>query len=74
MAEISVRLSRENGKSDAGARVKGRKPQSGGDAVGQAQAASLVCWFCWAVNEIAVPDATTYVAFTCWNCGNGGTI
>ena len=75
MPEISVRLSRKvgAGKGDATKAVKGKKPDPG-QVSGQRATIAVVCWFCFAVNEIAEPTPGETLTYTCWNCAQLGMI
>jgi hypothetical protein len=71
MPEISVRLSRKGG--DAAKAQKARKPDADRVA-GQERAMSVVCWNCWAVNEVVWSATGDPLNYICWNCGISGTI
>jgi hypothetical protein len=74
VAEISVRLSREGGKkADASKALKGRKPDPS-EVSGQETYITIVCWNCWALNEVVDPGPGKPLNFICWNCGIGGVI
>ncbi len=70
MAEMEVSLSKKSDKdkADASKIGKGTKPTTANVEAQSRHWRNVICWNCWAVNEVIV-DTHRWLYYYCWNCG-----
>jgi hypothetical protein len=68
MAEIKLSKKGNKDAVDESKIGKGKKPELS-EVEGQWRYwDGVVCWNCWAVNEVIV-DTNVWLGYYCWNCG-----